>query len=39
METTKPVLDYYSSKSNFKEIDGGLKIAEITNKIYSFLEV
>ena len=39
METTKPVLDYYSIKPNFNEIDGGLKIAEITNKINSFLEV
>ena len=39
METTKPVLDYYSIKSNFNEIDGGLKITEITNKINSFLEV
>jgi len=29
METTKPVLNYYSNKSNFNEIDGGLKIAEI----------
>ena len=39
METTKPVLDYYSIKSNFNEIDGGLKITEITSKINSFLEV
>ena len=39
METTKPVLNYYSNKSNFNEIDGGLKIAEITNKINSILEV
>ena len=39
METTKPVLEYYSIKSNFNEIDGGLKIAEITNKINSILEV
>ena len=39
METTKPVSDYYSIKSNFNEIDGGLKITEITNKINSFLEV
>ena len=39
IETTKPVLNYYSSKSNFKEIDGGLKIAEITNKINGFLKV
>ena len=39
METTRPVLDYYSLKSNFKEIDGGLKIAEITSKISNILNV
>ncbi len=39
METTKPVLDYYSNKSNFKEIDGGLKIEEITSKIIDILKV
>ena len=39
METTKPVLDYYSNKSNFNEIDGGSKIAEITNKINNILKV
>ncbi len=39
METTKPVLDYYSNKSNFNEIDGRLKITEITNKINSILKV
>ena len=39
METTKPVLNYYSSKSNFNEIDGGLKITEISNKINSFIKV
>ncbi len=39
MDTTKPVLDYYSCKSNFNEIDGGLKIAEITTKINSILKV
>ena len=39
METTKPVLNYYSNKSNFNEIDGGLKIIEITNKINSILKV
>ena len=39
METTKPVLNYYSNKSNFNEIDGGLEIAEITNKINSILKV
>ena len=39
METTKPVLDYYSVKPNFNEIDGGLKIAEITSKINNILRV
>ncbi len=39
METTKPVLDYYSSKSNFHEIDGALEIDQITNKIEAFLTV
>ena len=39
MLTTKPVLEYYSTKSNFKEIDGGLKIAEITSKINNILGV
>ena len=39
MKTTKPVLDYYSTKPNFNEIDGGLKIAEITDKINNILGV
>ena len=39
METTKPILNYYSSKSNFIEIDGSLEIAEITSKISKFLNV
>ena len=39
METTKPVLKYYSTKSNFKEIDGSLEIAEITSKILNILKV
>ena len=37
METTKPVLDFYSKNSNFKEINGGLEIDEITRKIDTFL--
>ena len=37
METTKPVLDFYSKNSNFHEIDGSLKIDEITAKIDTFL--
>ena len=39
MKTTTPVLDYYSTKSNFKEIDGSLEIAEITSKINDILKV
>ena len=39
MDTTKPVLDYYSDKSNFKEIDGSLEIDQITSKISSILKV
>ena len=39
METTKPVLDFYSKNSNFHEIDGTLEIDEITTKIDAFLNV
>ena len=39
IETTKPVLDYYSGQTNFNEIDGGLKINEITAKINEILNV
>jgi len=39
METTKPVLDFYSKNPNFYEIDGSLKIEEITAKIDVFLNV
>ena len=39
METTKPVLDYYSKNSNFYEIDGTSEISEITAKIDAFLNV
>tara|TARA_B100000963_G_scaffold347063_1_gene352962 strand:+ start:449 stop:1012 length:564 start_codon:yes stop_codon:yes gene_type:complete len=39
METTRPVLNYYSAKTIFNEIDGGLKIAEITAKINDILKV
>ena len=39
IETTKPVLDFYSKKSNFHEIDGGLEIDEITRKIDTFINV
>ena len=37
METTKPVLNYYSKNSNFHEIDGAQEIDQITNKIEAFL--
>ena len=33
METTKPVLDFYLKKNNFREIDGSENITEITRKI------
>jgi|TARA_B100001142_G_scaffold269342_1_gene274961 adenylate kinase len=39
METTRPVLDFYSKNSNFYEIDGSLEINEITAKIDSFINV
>ena len=39
METTKPVLDFYSKNPNFYEIDGNLKIEQITAKIVLFLNV
>ncbi len=39
METTKPVLDYYNKNTNFCEIDGSLKIEEITAKIATFMNV
>ena len=39
METTKPVLDFYNKNSNFYEIDGSLKIEEITAKIAAFMNV
>ena len=39
METTRPVLDFYSKNPNFYEIDGNLKIEQITAKIGVFLNV
>ena len=39
METTKPVLNFYSKNPNFQEIDGSLKIEEITSKIDTFINV
>jgi adenylate kinase len=37
MKTTQPVLNFYSKNPNFKEIDGGLEIEEITRKIDAFI--
>ena len=39
METTKPILDFYSKNPNFHEIDGSSKIGEITAKIDNFINV
>ena len=39
METTRPVLDFYSKNPEFYEIDGSLKIEEITTKIEAFINV
>ncbi len=39
METTQPVLNFYSKKINFHEIDGSLEIDEITRKIDAFMNV
>ena len=39
METTRPVLDFYSKNPNFHEIDGTLEIDEITRKIDTFINV
>ena len=39
METTKPVLNFYSKNPNFHEIDGSQKIEEITSKIDTFIDV
>ena len=39
METTRPVLEFYSNNPNFHEIDGTQEIDEITRKIDNFIEV
>ena len=39
MEVTKPVLDFYSSRSNFYEIDGSSEIEVISNKIDQIIRV
>ena len=37
METTRPLLDFYSKNTNFYEIDGSEKIEEISSKIEQIL--
>ncbi len=37
METTRPVLDFYSQNHNFYEINGDAKIDEISRKIEQIL--
>ena len=39
MKKTKPVLDFYSSRSYFHEIDSNQKIQVITGKIEQILNV
>ena len=39
MQVTKPVLDFYSSRSNFYEIDGGAEIKAISDKIDQIISV
>ena len=39
METTRPVLDFYSSRSYFYEIDGSEKIEVISSKIEQIIRV
>ena len=39
IKKTKPVLDFYSSRTYFHEIDGSQKISVITNKIEDILKV
>ncbi len=39
MDTTRPVLDFYSKNSNFHEIDGSHEIQQIKGKIDTFINV
>ena len=39
MDVTKPVLDFYSKKENYHEIDGSLEIDKISQKIAQILNV
>ena len=38
IKTTEPVLNFLSKNSNFQQIDGTLKIDEITMKIDAFID-
>ena len=39
MDVTKPVLEYYSKKNNFHELDGSMEIINISQKIEEILNV
>ena len=39
MQTTRPVLDYYSKNPNFHEINGTQEISQITKEIEAFINV
>ena len=39
METTRPVLDFYSKNPNFHEINGTQQIDQITREIEAFINV
>ena len=39
LKTTSPVLDYYSSKQNFYELDGNMEIDQINKQIKGFLKL
>ncbi len=39
MKITQPVLDYYSKKQNFHEVDGSMEINDISQKIEEILNV
>ena len=39
IDTTKPLIEYLSKNENFEQIDGTLKINEITSKIDAFINV
>ena len=39
METTRPVLNFYSKNPNFHEINGTQEIDQITREIHAFINV